>query len=72
MHIQADATEPNEDEDLEIGSMIRQDFSDLEHGRNLRNVTGEEEIMSRIAARDLSDINLLAESEGENLEDTVI
>ena len=72
MHIQADATEPNEDKDMEIGSMIREDFSDLEHGRNLRNITGEEEIMSRIAARDLSDINLLAESEGENLEDTVI
>ena len=74
MHIQADPTEPNEDEDIEIGKMIREDFDDLEHGRTLRNVTGEEEIMSRIAARDFSDLDLLTEdgSDEEALEVTFL
>ena len=57
-------TEPHDDEELEVASMIQQDLSDLEHGRN----TGEESVMSRIASRDFSDLDLLGSgSEEEDL-----
>ena len=56
---------------MELVSIIQEDFNNLERGGN----NEEDSVMSRIAARDLSDLDLLAESENEDsdlLEETFL
>ena len=47
---------------MELVSIIQEDFNNLERGGN----NDEDSVMSRIAARDLSDPDLLAELENED------
>ena len=47
---------------MELVSIIQEDFNNLERSGN----NEEDSVMSRIAARDFSDLYLLAESENED------